>query len=165
MLKYIFGAFLLFSSSAMAVTVGTPETTTWDGVSPTFAAECTFTNNNPGTMVLTGTVWTVTTPAVVTLKTREVNEVTVTSDNVLRLESSSDGVDTATVNYSGSTVVGGPVGMATSVTPSLIEVTNVKVPGASVFTINIDGTATLVNTDALASSENYYINHVVTCVQ
>jgi hypothetical protein len=41
----------------------------------------------------------------------------------------------------------------------------VKAPGASVFNINITGSATLVNTNAMANGEEYYVNHLITCLQ
>jgi len=130
-----------------------------------FDAECTFLQNNPGTMVLGGNIWTVTTPATVHLKTRGADHVTVESDDLLRLDSSGDAVDTAVVDYTGSGVTGGPPSITPVVTPTLIRVENILSPGASVFTIAINGEAVMANTDALGNSTGYHIRHTVTCVQ
>jgi len=130
-----------------------------------FDAECTFLQNNPGTMVLAGSIWTVTTPATVHLKTRDADHVTVESDDLIRLDSSGDAVDTAVVDYTGSGVTGGPPSITPVVTPTLISVEGISSPGASVFTIAVGGEAVMANTDALGNSTGYHIRHVVTCVQ
>lgn len=130
-----------------------------------FDAECTFLQSNPGTMILVGNTWTVTSPATVHLKTRGADHVTVESDDLIRLNSSGDAVDTAAVNYTGSGVTGGPPSITPVVTPTLISVENITSPGASVFTIAVDGEAVMANTNALGNSTGYHIRHIVTCVQ
>lgn len=139
----------------------------WQGQTGTqqFESECTFLQNNPGTMILAGNVWTVTTPATIHLKTRDADTVTVESDDLIRLDSSGDAVDIAVVNYTGSGVTGGPASLTPVVTPTLISVENITSPGASVFTIAIDGEAVMANTNALGNSTGYHIRHTVTCVQ
>lgn len=139
-------------------------TAVWNGQSGAFANECTFQKNNPGTMVLNGTTWNNTVPAEVKLKTRNVNNVKVTSDNKLRLQNGTI-VDDAVVNYIGSTVVGGPAQMVRNINSNEIAVGNIKSNGASVFTINIAGKAEMDDTDELSSNTNYKIQHTVTCLQ
>lgn len=116
-------------------------------------------------MVLTSNVWNVATPAVVTLKTRGVDQVTVVSDEKIRIVGSGVAVDDVTVSYTGSSVNNGPAAIAGTATPNLYNIVNVKAPGASVFNINITGSATLVNTNAMANGEEYYVNHLITCLQ
>lgn len=139
----------------------------WQGQTGTqqFDSECTFIQNNPGTMILAGNVWTVTTPATVHLQTRDVDTVTVESDDLIRLDSSGDAVDIAVVDYTGSGLTGGPASLTPVVTPTLISVENIASPGAAVFTIAIDGEAVMANTNALGNSTGYHIRHTVTCVQ
>lgn len=157
------GALLPLASFAQ---IGTGEAI-WQGqTSPQqFDGECTFLQNNPGTMILAGNVWTVTTPATVHLKTRDADRVTVESDDLIRLDSSGAAVDNALVDYTGSGVSGGPPSITPVVTPTLISVENITTPGASVFEIAIDGTATLDDTDEMANNTGYHIRHTVTCVQ
>jgi len=157
------GALLPLASFAQ---IGTGEAI-WQGQTDPdqFDGECTFLQNNPGTMILAGNVWTVTTPATVHLKTRDADTVTVESDGLIRLDSSGDAVDNVAVDYTGSGVTGGPASITPIVTSTLISVNDIKVPGASVFEIAIDGTATLDDTDEMANNTGYHIRHTVTCVQ
>jgi hypothetical protein len=157
----------VFASAAAITATGDGPNAIWDGStsSSEFDDLCSFIGNDAGVMVLTNNVWTITTPAVVTLKTRGVDNITVVSDEKIRLTSTDVAVDDVTVSYSGSSVNNGPPSINGQSSTNLYNVTGVKAPGASVFNINIAGTASLVNTNAMANGENYYVKHLVTCLQ
>ena len=135
-------------------------TAVWGGTAGNFTNGCEFQSNTAGVMSLTGNTWTVTTPAQVNLKVRNVSNVVVESDDILRRAGVA--VTTAVVNYTSSTVTGNAVA---NVNSNSISVGNISGNGAKVFTINIDGTAVMADTDDLISATAYTINHTVTCNQ
>jgi len=140
----------------------------WGGSTGTFSNSCEFKTNTVGVMALTDNVWTATTPAVVKLKTRNMNNVKVTpTDGKVRKASNGADVGAFAIDYATSTVTGGGVGDATvNINTGNINIDSLNSgTGAKVFTINIDGTATMTNTDALESSTAYIIKHTVTCTQ
>ena len=157
-------AALAFSS--VAILLLTPQyaqangTAVWGGTTGTFTEGCEFKSSTAGVMSLTGNTWTVTTPASVKVKTRKVPSVTVESDDILRRAGVA--VTTAVVNYTSSTVTGNVVSKTNGTS---ITVGNTSGNGAKVFTINIDGTAVMADTDDLISATAYTINHTVTCNQ
>ena len=150
-------AVLMTTTAVMAQANGTA---VWGGTAGNFTDGCEFKANTAGVMSLTGNTWTVTTPAQVKLKVRNVNNVVVESDDILRRAGVA--VTTAVVNYTSSTVTGNAVA---NVNSNSISVGNISGNGAKVFTINIDGTAVMADTDDLISATAYTINHTVTCNQ
>ena len=150
-------AVLMTTTAVMAQANGTA---VWGGTAGNFTDGCAFKTNTAGVMSLTGNTWTVTTPAQVKLKVRNVNNVVVESDDILRRAGVA--VTTAVVNYTSSTVTGNAVA---NVNSNSISVGNISGNGAKVFTINIDGTAVMADTDDLISATAYTINHTVTCNQ
>ena len=159
-------AAVLFPVATVA-NIGQTGSALWEGTvqAAQFTDECTFTDATPGTMVLTNNVWTVSSPALVKMKTRGVDTVTVVSDGFIRLNSNAAVVDTVSVSYVGSDVSGGPAAISSVIAPSLFSVMDIKAAGASVFDVSIDGTATLEDTNAMANGESYHVRHIITCIQ
>jgi phage-related minor tail protein len=92
--------FPVFASAAAITATGNGPNAIWAGSTSSYEFNdlCSFTGNDDGTMVLTGNVWNVVTPAVVTLKTRGVDQVTVVSDEKIRIVGSGVAVDDVTVS-------------------------------------------------------------------
>ena len=156
--------FMLTSAPIHSAQVGSSETGVWSGNSGTIEDQCEFKKNRSGSMSLNGTTWNITTPVEMQIKTRGVDSVTVTTDGKLR-NPNGEVVEDVDVNYNGSTVTGGPAGMTETVNNDSITVRNIKSDGASVFTINISGTARMESTDNIATNTVYTITHLVTCLQ
>ena len=158
---------------AMSVIVATPVmastliggTATWGGSTSSFANSCTFDSNTAGTMTLNGNLWTVNTPAIVNLTTRNIGNVLVKSDGKLRRNIGAEAaVADVDVNYATSSVTGVPSGGINFNTDN-IAIGNLTGGGAKSMTIKIDGTATMTDTNDLLSNTAYKINHTVTCTQ
>ena len=150
-------------ASASATIVGTG-ISVWGGTTGTFNNGCTFQENEPGQMSLSGNTWTVTNPASLQIKTRNVGNLTIVSDNRLRTAAGVD-VDSATVNYTGTTV-SNVNGAVVNINPTEIAIGNLKNGnGVKVIKIQLSGTAVMKDTDELDSTTAYKINHTVTCKQ
>ena len=156
---------VIVSSSAMAAVVGTA-TATWGGTTGKFAEGCFFKENEAGTMSLSGNTWTVNKHAYLRIKTRNVGNIEVESDNRLRTAAGVD-VDLATVNYTGTGVAGGATfGGVVNTNPTMVSIGNLKNGnGVKDIRIHLRGTAVMANTDELSSTTEYKINHTVTCIQ
>ena len=152
-------ALLLASAQASA-----SATAVWGGTTGTFNNGCTFQQNVAGQMSLTGNTWTVTNPALLQIKTRNVGNLKIVSDNRLRTAGGVD-VDSATVNYTG-TIVSNAHGAVVNINPTEVAIGNLKNGnGVKVINIQLKGTAEMSNTDELDSTTAYKINHTVTCLQ
>ena len=159
---------------AMSVIVATPVmastliggTATWGGSTSSFANSCTFDSNTAGTMTLNGNLWTVNSPAIVKLTTRNIGNVKVESDGKLRRNSGAEAaVADVAINYATSSVTGGPSNASVNINTDNIAIGNLTGGGAKSMTIKIDGTATMTDTNDLLSNTAYKINHTVTCTQ
>lgn len=160
---------------AMSVIVATPVMAsstliggdaTWGGSTTSFANSCTFDSNTAGTMTLNGNLWTVNSPAIVKLTTRNIGNVKVESDGKLRLNNGAEtAVADVAINYATSSVTGGPSNASVNINTTNISIGNLTGGGAKSMTINIDGTATMTDTNDLLSNTSYVINHEVTCTQ
>lgn len=153
----------LILASAQASASGV---TQWSGTSNTYVDGCQFKENTVGTMSLVDNVWTVDVPATIKLETRKILSVDVFSDEILR-DTNGDAVTDAIVDYTGSTVTAANdrTTLATTVTEATITVDGLKSKGASEFSINISGTATIDSDNELDSETDYNINHIVICIQ
>lgn len=151
--------------ASVTATASFAGTATWGGNSGTFSEGCTFQKNVAGQMSLTGDTWTVYNPALIKIKTRNVGNITINSDNKLRTANGVE-VDTATVNYTGTTVAGGQSGGVVNINPTEVAIGNLQNGnGVKVLHIELRGTAEMSNTDELSSTTPYKINHTVTCTQ
>ena len=152
--------------SAMVATPAMASTTaTWGGTTGTFNEGCAFQQNVAGQMSLSGNTWTVNNPALIRIKTRNVGNISIESDNRLRTTAGVD-VDSATVNYTGTTVTGGHQGGAININPTSVTIGNLQAGnGVKVVHIQLRGTASMSNTDELSSTTAYKINHTITCTQ
>lgn len=159
---------------AMSVIVATPVmastliggVATWGGSTSSFANSCTFDSNTAGAMTLNGNLWTVNTPAIVNLTTRNIGNVKVESDGKLRRNNNAEtAVADVAINYATSSVTGGPSNASVNINTTNISIGNLTGGGAKSMTIKIDGTATMTDTNDLLSNTSYVINHLVTCTQ
>lgn len=155
---------LLFATPVSAAQVGSSETGVWSGNSGTIPDQCEFKKNKSGSMSLNDTTWNVTSPVEIQVKTRGVDSVTVTTDGKLR-NPNGDIVDDVTVDYAGSSIVGGPNGITETINNDEITVRNIKTAGASVFTVKIGGTAEMESIDNVDTNTVYTIEHTITCLQ
>jgi len=154
---------LLTATSVSATVLGTA-TATWGGTTGTFSEGCTFKQNVAGQMSLTNNTWTVINPALLQIKTRNVGNLTIESDDKLRTPAGVE-VDSATVNYTG-TIVTNAHGANVNINPTSVAIGNLTAGnGVKVINIKLKGTAEMSNTDELSSTTAYKINHTVTCLQ
>jgi len=161
-MKTLVIASIIATATATATFAGT--TATWGGTTGTFAEGCTFQQNVAGQMSLTNNTWTVDDPALIQVKTRNVGNLTIVSDNKLRTTAGVE-VDSATVNYTG-TIVSNAHGAVVNINPTEIAIGNLTAGnGVKVVNIQLKGTAEMSNTDELSSTTAYKINHTVTCLQ
>jgi hypothetical protein len=152
-------ALLLASAQASA-----SATAVWGGTTGTFNEGCTFQKNVAGQMKLAGNTWKVVNPALLQIKTRNVGNLKIVSDNRLRTAAGVD-VDSAIVNYTGTTVSNAH-GAVVNINATNIAIGNLNNGnGVKVIKIELGGTAEMSNTDELSSSTAYKINHKVTCIQ
>lgn len=135
------------------------------GVTP----ECEFSGNSNGVMTYTEAtgVWTVDTPATIAVETSRISSVTVAPVNGGEL-SKSDGtvIGGVTVDYVTSTKTGaGTMNIASDT----VTVNGFASNSVQNFTLSLDGTATMDNTDSITNgieeSTSYYVQHEVTCLQ
>jgi hypothetical protein len=152
----------LLLASAQASASGTA---VWGGTTGTFNEGCAFQQNVAGQMKLAGNTWKVVNPALIRIKTRNVGNIKIVSDNKLRT-AADVAVDSATVNYTGTTVTGGHQGGVVNINPTEVTIGNLQNGnGVKVVHIQLRGTAEMSNTDELSSTTAYKINHTITCMQ
>ena len=113
-------------------------------------------------------VWTVTNPATVTIKHRGASKLTVTNTGLLQHTNGNDPDMDVTVDYTGSTISGD--GTLSSTDTAEISVGSLTDDSAKkTTTINIGGTATMVDTDVetngIENGGKYQIVHTVNCIQ
>lgn len=135
------------------------------GVTP----ECEFSGNSNGVMTYTEAtgVWTVDTPAIISVETSQISSVTVAPINGGEL-SHSDGtvIGGVAVDYTTSTLSGAGT---MSIASDTVTVNGFAANSVQSFTLSLDGTATMDNTDSITNgiqeSTSYYVQHEVTCLQ
>jgi hypothetical protein len=151
-------------AAATATTSFASGTATWGGTTGTFAEGCTFQQNVDGQMSLLGNTWTVNNPALIQVKTRNVGNIKISSDDKLRTTNGVE-VDSATVDYTG-TIVSNTHGAVVNINPTEVAIGNLTAGnGVKVINIQLKGTAAMSNTDELSSTTAYKINHTVECLQ
>ncbi len=154
------------ASTAMASTVAGHAK--WNGNTGNMSDICAFVDTpTDGTMSFdeSDDTWTTTAPAVVELRTRGNNNLTVTSDNLLyQGTTGSSDVVGITVDYTGSTVEM-PNGntLTTNVNSNSIAVGMNNAVG--IVTFNIEGTAKHTADVVLAKNTDYHVKHTITCIQ
>lgn len=162
------------TSTASFATWNNTNTTTWDGNTGALHNDgCAFKNQSAGAMTLnpeTG-VWTTTTAATIKVKSKNKNNIKVTSDGVLR-KTGGELADT-TVNYIG----GGVMSNIQTNNSAAVKNTNTneialgsanRASGVTITTFTIGGIATMANLDDLNDIDNnqeVFIKHTVTCTQ
>lgn len=161
--------------SAVAAVIATPAlaTTSWAGNSGTvYNVGCSFFNIAAGAMSLDvdNNKWTTTRGGSISVRSRGVPALSVTSDNVLRTEAGAS-VGTATVDYRGAG--GTPSAVlkrsgSSQITSTALTIRNLNASGTeqiSVFTLG--GTATMAAgvTSSLSNDTSYSISHTATCTQ
>lgn len=168
-------------TTAIALTIATTASASWNNTGDVrwngntgnlHADGCSFKNQTNGTMTLDADTgkWTTTVAASIKVKSKNKNNIKVTSDNKLRKTGSELG--TATVNYNGggvaSAIVTNNASAVKNINNSAIQLGNANKTGATVTTFTIGGTAQMADLDDLADIDNnqaVYINHTVTCLQ
>ena len=131
---------------------------------------CQFDNQTNGAMTLDGPLWKTTTAASIKVKSRNINNIKVTSDNKLR-KANNDVVADVVVNYNGASGVASSVNsnaqVNTNINNNEIAIGNANKPGAVVTTITIGGTATMDVNDLNDVDNNTQVSiaHSVTCLQ
>jgi hypothetical protein len=113
-------------------------------------------------------VWSTTSDATVTIKHRGASELTVTNTGLLQHTNGDDPDMDVTVDYTGSTISGD--GTLSSTDTAEISVGSLTDSSAKKeTTINIGGTATMVDTDVetngIENGGKYQIVHTVNCIQ
>lgn len=141
----------------------------WDGTTPEFAESCAFSEATNGAMTFNeaADLWTVTDPALITVKVRKVDSLSVTTDE--NLYDAETAVTATSVDYrNGSSVSGrdGWVGnLISSIAPESIDVTSIA-DSRGFIDISLGGTAQHTGQKVLlASTTDYHIKHVVSCIQ
>jgi hypothetical protein len=150
----------------------------WSGNSGTLHADgCSYKDQTNGTMTLNKTTgkWTTTKAAEITVKSKNRNNIKVTSDNKLKttVGNMSYVVDTATVNYNGggiaSSITTNNSGAVKNVNDNVLNLDSAnKASGVTKSTFVIGGTAQMSDLDKLDDLDNnqsVWISHTVTCIQ
>lgn len=160
------------SVTAMADTAGggsTGHRLKWDGTTPVFAETCAFSVATHGAMSFDEALdtWTVSDPALITVKVRKVDSLSVTTDENLY-----DGASVVTptrVDYRNGSSVSAQEGFAggiiKEITAQAIDVS--RIGGSRGFVdIKLGGTAQHIGQKVLLESQKaYHIKHVVSCIQ
>ena len=182
---------LLLTAALLVVTSASAETTTTAGNSGTVGtAGCVFSSNTAGAMTranVTGNAglsatWRITTPARVTVTSRDRSNIRVTSDNKLLKNNGDETGLLAVVNYRGtgtgvvaSTYTTTATGTTSSILETSMALTGNTKAGATVTTVAMGGTAMMTRgqgagrfdaaLDFIDNNTVYKIAHVVTCSQ
>ena len=144
----------------------------WNGeyrkyVEPT----CDFTGNSNGGMKYTEAtgVWNVDAPASITLETVNVGSVTVEPVDSKLYKSDGTEIGAVTVDYATSEKIGVPGTMSNPAGTDLITVDGFSTNTTEIFTLKLDGKATMSITDSITNgiqeNTSYYVQHKVTCLQ
>ncbi len=157
------------ASTAMAGTVVLEDKVQWNGNTGNMPDICTFVGTPPATGAMSfdesSSTWTTTAPAVVHLKNRGHNNLTVT--NVGHLYQGTSGSSTVvpvTVNYTGSSAeMNDGSALTTNAGSSSISVSMNNAVG--VVKLSIGGTAEHTQEVVLAKNMSYHVKHKITCTQ
>ena len=164
------------ASAATITATGDLDKPKWNGSISVNAIpnHCEFTYNNDtngGSMdydIASG-VWTTTSPATVMIKHRGASELTVTNTGVLnRTDDVADDM-AVVVDYTGSTISGDGVKTLSTAKDAISVGSLTDSNGIKETTINIGGTAKMVDTDVetngIENGGQYIIVHTVNCIQ
>jgi hypothetical protein len=151
---------------------GQPRHPRWNGEYRKYVEpKCEFTGNNDGGMTYTEAtgVWTVDSPASIALETVNVGSVTVEPVDSKLYKSDGTEIGAVTVDYTTSTKDGTPGTMSNPNGTDLITVNGFGTNTTEIFTLKLDGTATMSNIDSITNgiqeNTSYYVRHEVTCLQ
>ena len=166
-------------ATAIALTIATSASASWDNNNVTkwggstsanqFPDGCKFKDQDSGTMTLTDDKWTVQTPATIRIKSRNIGNMIIKTDNKLYEGNATNSTAPVTVSYSGSTVDfikgSGQVNLQNS---GQINIGSISGNGNRKMLITLKGSAQMATDaadDLLDNSKNYEIRHTVTCTQ
>ena len=165
-------------------------TVTWSGNSATVSPTgCQFTNIANGSMergqgsLINQATWTVPSGGrgSITVQSRNVSNITMTSDSILRDSNGNDMDITADVNYTGG--IGSEIlkrNSTRTINPESLAITEIPQNVGSTFVFRPGGSATMYHDSAVGSAQGdskrealaaldndvvYKINHTVTCTQ
>ena len=148
-------------------------TVRWSGTTPVFASRCDFSGAADQDMNFdeASNTWTVdsTTDAVITVTMRDVEGIFLEPVDSKLYKSDGTEIGAVTVDYKTSTKVGTPGTMSNPNGTDLITVNGFGTNTTEIFTLNLDGTATMRNIDSITNgiqeNTSYYVRHKVTCLQ
>lgn len=148
--------------SVAATSAAANNSTAWSGSTGNLHQDgCVFDKHQNGSMSLTGTTWSTTSPASIRVRSHNINNITVEASDTL------DNTDYAvTVDYD-ATVTSNKSGIVVNENGDTVQIGNVNKNGRTKTTISLSGTATMSQDDVdnLSNNTTYSITHTVTCLQ